>query len=166
VKGERPALLSGRTSHLAELVGRRLGGHAGLGAAGAVRAQHPGASCKADESVGLEAHRAGGTVGLQDMRWPQDFGCPRCDSSGRYVLGHVARKLFQRRGCRQQTSLTAGTLISFPTPLARARRSPSNFHVRHDLAIPNSGSLKVRTRPARRPWRSSDIWVPANARPG
>ena len=48
---------------------------------------------------------------LVAMRWPQGFRCPRCASGQHYVVGHGARKLFQCRGCRHQTSLTAGTLM-------------------------------------------------------
>jgi transposase-like protein len=48
---------------------------------------------------------------LLALRWPQVFRCPRCASAEHYVVGHGARKLFQCRGCRHQTSLTAGTLM-------------------------------------------------------
>ena len=48
---------------------------------------------------------------LVTMRWPQGFRCPRCASAEHYMVGYGARKLFQCRGCRQQTSLTAGTLM-------------------------------------------------------
>lgn len=44
-------------------------------------------------------------------RWSQGFRCPRCDSPDHYVVGHGARKLFQCKGCRHQTSLTAGSLM-------------------------------------------------------
>ncbi len=46
-------------------------------------------------------------------RWPQGFRCPRCDSADHYVVGHGARKLFQCKGCRHQTSLTAGSLMEY-----------------------------------------------------
>ena len=48
---------------------------------------------------------------LYALRWPQGFRCPRCESPDHYVVEHGARKLFQCRGCRHQTSLTAGTLM-------------------------------------------------------
>jgi transposase-like protein len=48
---------------------------------------------------------------LMALRWPQGFVCPRCACVSHYVVGHGARKLFQCRGCRHQTSLTAGTVL-------------------------------------------------------
>ena len=48
---------------------------------------------------------------LKALRWPQGFRCPRCDCPEHYVVGHGGRSLFQCRGCRHQTSLTAGTLM-------------------------------------------------------
>ena len=44
-------------------------------------------------------------------RWPGGFRCPRCDAVEHWVVGHGARKLFQCRLCRHQTSLTAGSLF-------------------------------------------------------
>ena len=60
------------------------------------------------ERYGSEVQCAAALVA---MRWPQGFRCPRCASGQHYVVGHGARKLFQCRGCRHQTSLTAGTLM-------------------------------------------------------
>jgi transposase-like protein len=48
---------------------------------------------------------------LAAHRWPEGFRCPRCSSAEHYVVGHGARKLYQCRACRHQTSLTAGTLM-------------------------------------------------------
>ena len=48
---------------------------------------------------------------LKALRWPQGFQCPRCAVAEHYVVGHGARTLYQCRGCRHQTSLTAGTLL-------------------------------------------------------
>ncbi len=48
---------------------------------------------------------------LKALRWPECYRCPRCDAAEHYVVGHGARTLFQRRHCRNQTSLTAGTLM-------------------------------------------------------
>lgn len=48
---------------------------------------------------------------LVDLRWPTGFRCPCCSSDSHYVVSHGARKLFQCRGCRHQTSLTAGTIM-------------------------------------------------------
>lgn len=44
-------------------------------------------------------------------RWPDGFRCPRCAASEHYVVGQGARRLWQCRGCRHQTSLTAGSLM-------------------------------------------------------
>ena len=44
-------------------------------------------------------------------RWPNGFRCPRCERAEHWVVGHGARKLFQCRACRHQTSLTAGSLF-------------------------------------------------------
>ena len=60
------------------------------------------------ERYGTEAQCKQALVAL---RWPHGFRCPRCDSAAHYVVGHGARELFQCRGCRHQTSLTAGTLM-------------------------------------------------------
>lgn len=49
--------------------------------------------------------------GLVSHRWPDGFRCPSCGAAGHEVVSHGARKLFQCRGCRHQTSLTAGTLM-------------------------------------------------------
>ena len=48
---------------------------------------------------------------LMALRWPQGLRCLRCSSAEHYVVGHGARKLFQCRGCRHQTSLTSGTVM-------------------------------------------------------
>ena len=48
--------------------------------------------------------------GVLATRWPTGFYCARCDSNAHYVVGHGVRKLFQRNGCRHQSSLTAGSL--------------------------------------------------------
>ena len=48
---------------------------------------------------------------LATMRWPDGFRCPRCSSAAHYVVGHGQRNLFQCRGCRHQTSLTADTMM-------------------------------------------------------
>lgn len=57
---------------------------------------------------GTEAHCEAALIAF---RWPDGFVCPRCASTAHYVVGHGARKLFQCRGCRVQTSLTAGTMM-------------------------------------------------------
>ena len=51
------------------------------------------------------------SAALVALRWPNGFRCPRCSCEAHYVVGHGARKLFQCRGCRHQTSLTAGSLL-------------------------------------------------------
>lgn len=55
---------------------------------------------------------------LQWHRWPKGFDCPRCASS--QASFHRTRKLYQCRGCRYQTSLTAGTIFhKTRTPLRK-----------------------------------------------
>ena len=48
---------------------------------------------------------------LEITRWPQGFRCPECEASDHYVLKGGARKIFQCKSCRLQTSLIAGTLF-------------------------------------------------------
>ena len=48
---------------------------------------------------------------LERARWPAGFRCPRCEVAIHYRVRQDARILFQCRGCRHQTSLTAGTMI-------------------------------------------------------
>ena len=51
------------------------------------------------------------TAALVELRWPEGFVCSRCAATAHYMVGHGARKLFQCRSCRHQTSLTAGTVM-------------------------------------------------------
>jgi len=44
---------------------------------------------------------------LVAVRWPDGFKCPKCNHSGAYII--KARKLFQCKSCKHQTSVTAGT---------------------------------------------------------
>jgi predicted RNA-binding Zn-ribbon protein involved in translation (DUF1610 family) len=46
---------------------------------------------------------------LAGLRWPTGFICPACGATRAYEL--VARRLWQCAACRQQTSLTAGTVL-------------------------------------------------------
>ena len=48
---------------------------------------------------------------LEQARWPEGFRCPHCGQASRYVRWVGARKSFQYRACRRQTSLIAGTLF-------------------------------------------------------
>ena len=48
---------------------------------------------------------------VKAARWPGGFRCPRCDAAEHWVVGHGARKLFQCKACRYQTSLTVGSLF-------------------------------------------------------
>ena len=57
---------------------------------------------------GTEAQCAAAMLAL---RWPQGFRCPSCGSAEYYLVSHGARELYQCRGCRHQTSLTAGTVM-------------------------------------------------------
>ena len=46
---------------------------------------------------------------LAGRRWPSGFVCPACGATRAYEL--VQRRLWQCAACRQQTSLTAGTVL-------------------------------------------------------
>lgn len=46
---------------------------------------------------------------LADRRWPTGFVCPACGATRAYEL--LQRRLWQCAACRQQTSLTAGTVL-------------------------------------------------------
>lgn len=46
---------------------------------------------------------------LRRARWPRGFVCPRCGSKGSHFL--ASRRLEQCRGCRYQSSVTAGTVF-------------------------------------------------------
>lgn len=48
---------------------------------------------------------------LSDIRWPDGFVCPRCDSVGGYPI--AARRTIEcaNRACRYHASLTAGTIM-------------------------------------------------------
>ena len=48
---------------------------------------------------------------LELARWPQGFHCPKCGEPDHYLLKIGTHKMFQCKSCRQQTSLTAGTLF-------------------------------------------------------
>lgn len=45
------------------------------------------------------------------VRWPDGFVCPRCGHSAYYSIFTRSAPLYQCRRCRQQTSLTAGTVM-------------------------------------------------------
>jgi transposase-like protein len=44
------------------------------------------------------------------VRWPEGFRCPRRESRDHNIFGHGARRLYQCKSCRHQTSLTAGSV--------------------------------------------------------
>lgn len=46
---------------------------------------------------------------LYQHRWPDGFRCPRCNHGQAWK--HHARRLYECRGCRHQTSVTAGTIF-------------------------------------------------------
>jgi len=48
---------------------------------------------------------------LEQARWPQSFGCPRCGGAAHCVLRVRARKTFQCNACHHQASLIAGTVF-------------------------------------------------------
>ena len=45
---------------------------------------------------------------LEQLRWPEGFRCPRCGCADAWQMG---RGLWLCRGCRRQTSVTAGTVF-------------------------------------------------------
>ncbi len=49
---------------------------------------------------------------LEAARWPNGFYCPRCDHREASVFVRDGERLWQCRGCRRQTSLTAGTVFA------------------------------------------------------
>jgi len=46
---------------------------------------------------------------LVETRWPDGFRCPACGSDNSHLL--TTRRVWQCRGCRKQTSATAGTIL-------------------------------------------------------
>jgi len=48
---------------------------------------------------------------LERSRWPEGYVCPRCGGRGHCVVWHGAVKTFQCDACRQQTTLTGGTIF-------------------------------------------------------
>jgi transposase-like protein len=52
------------------------------------------------------------------MRWPEGYRCPRCGHNESFF--HRARRLYQCKACKYQTSLTAGTVFhKTRTPLVK-----------------------------------------------
>jgi hypothetical protein len=49
---------------------------------------------------------------LVETRWPDDFRRPACGSDDARLMD--ARRTWQCRACRKQTSATAGTVLSTP----------------------------------------------------
>lgn len=49
---------------------------------------------------------------VRRARWPDGFRCPRCGGSAHCVVGPESRRVFQCNACRQQTSLTSGSLFA------------------------------------------------------
>ena len=49
---------------------------------------------------------------LYKWRWPQGFRCPACAGRARSRFKRGATVYYQCRGCRHQTSLTAGPLLA------------------------------------------------------
>ncbi|OGT89278.1 MAG: transposase [Gammaproteobacteria bacterium RIFOXYA12_FULL_61_12] len=60
------------------------------------------------EQFGTEAQCE---AALEKARWPQGFRCPHCGEAHHSLFRVGARKIFQCRACRTQTSLIAGTLF-------------------------------------------------------
>lgn len=49
---------------------------------------------------------------VQQARWPSGYCCPRCGTQPHCVVGPASRRVFQCTACRQQTSLTSGTVFA------------------------------------------------------
>jgi len=45
---------------------------------------------------------------LQQLRWPDGFRCPRCQSARAWL---TRRRLYHCAGCEAETSITAGTIF-------------------------------------------------------
>jgi transposase-like protein len=102
---------------------------------------------------------------LKEVRWPDGFGCPRCQGNRHTYL--EGRRLFQCRGCHAQTSLTARTVLhGTRTPLrkwflamfffARHKQSISALQLKRDLGLSSYGTAwtmlhKLRAALRRRP---------------
>src|SRR3974390_1217757 len=57
---------------------------------------------------------------LVKWRWPNGFECPGCNGADHCVVTRGARRLFQCKACRKQTSVKAGTIFaSSKLPLRR-----------------------------------------------
>jgi len=48
---------------------------------------------------------------LEQLRWPNGFSCPRCDSTTYGIIRDSRRQRYQCKACRHQTTLTAGTIM-------------------------------------------------------
>ena len=48
---------------------------------------------------------------LENLRWPQGFQCPKCESHRYCIIQHSGVKTYQCAICRTQTSLIAGTMF-------------------------------------------------------
>jgi transposase-like protein len=48
---------------------------------------------------------------VEKGRWPEGFVCPECGETRHCVVWHGPVKTFQCAGCREQTTLTAGTIF-------------------------------------------------------
>ena len=60
------------------------------------------------EQFGTEEQCA---AALEQSRWPSGFTCPVCGGTAHSVVWHDRVKTFQCCSCRQQTTLTAGTIF-------------------------------------------------------
>ena len=61
-----------------------------------------------DERFGTEERCM---ASVERMRWPAGFVCPRCGETEHSVVWHARVKTFQCCACRQQTTLTGGTVF-------------------------------------------------------
>jgi hypothetical protein len=96
-----------------------------------------------------EAHCA---EAVKQLRWPDGFRCPRCDRPDHCVLVEDARRLFQRYGCRHQTSLTAGSLMEH-TKLQLTTWFLAVYLISQAKTGLSALACRSGPRPIRRPWR-------------
>lgn len=52
---------------------------------------------------------------VEKSRWPNGFVCPEGRGTGQGVVGHDQVKTFPCAACRQQTTLTGGTIFTRPS---------------------------------------------------
>lgn len=73
-----------------------------------------------DEFIQAYGTQAQCEAALEQMRWPNGFKCPDCESTSHCVVWHRKVKTFQCNHCHTQVTLTAGTIFhSSKLPLTK-----------------------------------------------